>query len=179
MNKYGFIFFLAVIFLLSGCQKDGSNNDLSKAQENVSAIASSFNIPTLDGYEVSSIQHKFPPRDKQGNFIGDNHEVLITYTKNKGKLEKLSDEQKSNEEEILYGPYQGNTFIEITYSNIQTNLDKADIIEINGEQVQKLKNDKYTFLVFNIAKGSITMNFNDLDEDKIQSIAQQVVNDNK
>ncbi|WP_234541964.1 hypothetical protein, partial [Paenibacillus pseudetheri] len=110
----------------------------------------------------------------------NNQEVLVTYTKNKGNLDKLSDEQKSSDEkEILYGPYQGDTLIEITHSNIQADLNDADMIEISGEQVQKIENDKYTFLVFNVAKGSITMNFNNLDEDTIQRIAQQIVNENK
>lgn len=85
MNKFGYIFFIAaIIFLISGCQKDGSNDEIAKAQAQVSALASSFSIPTLDGYEVSYIQHKFPPKDKEGNFIGDNQEVLVTYTKTKG-----------------------------------------------------------------------------------------------
>lgn len=106
----------------------------------VSALGSSFSIPPLDGYEVSYVQHKFPPKDKQGNFIGDNQEVLVTYTKNKGKLEKLTKEQKaSNEREIIYGPYQGETLIEITYSNNQVDLNDADFIDISGNQVQKIK----------------------------------------
>ncbi|MEK3659126.1 hypothetical protein NSQ29_06155 [Paenibacillus sp. FSL F4-0236] len=181
MNKSGFIFFIAaIIFLISGCQKAGFNDELAKAQVQVSALGSSFSIPTLDGYEVSYIQHKFPSKDKQGNFIGDNQEVLVTYTKNKGKLEKLTKEQKaSNEREIIYGPYQGETLIEITYSNNQVDLNDADIIGISGNQVQKIKKDDYTFLAFNASKGSITLKFNSLDEDTILSIAQQVVNENK
>lgn len=180
MKKFGFIFLIVIISIVSGCQKDVSNDELAKAQVEVSTLAASFKIPTLEGYEVSFVQHKFPPKDKQGEFIGNNQEVLVTYTKNKGNLDKLSDEQKSSDEkEILYGPYQGDTLIEITHSNIQADLNDADMIEISGEQVQKIENDKYTFLVFNVAKGSITMNFNNLDEDTIQRIAQQIVNENK
>ncbi|OMD42273.1 hypothetical protein [Paenibacillus odorifer] len=181
MNKFGYIFFIAaIIFLISGCQKDGSNDEIAKAQAQVSALASSFSIPTLDGYEVSYIQHKFPPKDKEGNFIGDNQEVLVTYTKNKGKLEMLTKEQKaSNEREIIYGPFQGETLIEITYTNRKVDLNDADIIDVSGNQVQKIKNSNYTFLAFNASKGSITLKFNSLDEDTILSIAQQVVNENK
>ncbi|AIQ35814.1 hypothetical protein R50345_14980 [Paenibacillus sp. FSL R5-0345] len=181
MNKFGYIFFIAaIIFLISGCQKDGSNDEIAKAQAQVSALASSFSIPTLDGYEVSYIQHKFPPKDKEGNFIGDNQEVLVTYTKNKGKLEMLTKEQKaSNEREIIYGPFQGETLIEITYTNTQVDLNDADIIDVSGNQVQKIKNSDYTFLVFNASKGSITLKFNSLDEDTILSTAQQVFNENK
>ncbi|WP_375102912.1 hypothetical protein [Paenibacillus sp. RS8] len=181
MNKFGYIFFIAaIIFLISGCQKDGSNDELAKAQAQVSALASSFSIPTLDGYEVSYIQHKFPPKDKEGNFIGDNQEVLVTYTKNKGKLEMLTKEQKaSNEREIIYGPFQGETLIEIAYTNTQVDLNDADIIDVSGNQVQKIKNSNYTFLAFNASKGSITLKYNSLDEETILSIAQQVVNENK
>lgn len=181
MNKFGYIFFIAaIIFLISGCQKDGSNDEIAKAQAQVSALASSFSIPTLDGYEVSYIQHKFPPKDKEGNFIGDNQEVLVTYTKNKGKLEMLTKEQKaSNEREIIYGPFQGETLIEIAYTSTQVDLNDADIIDVSGNQVQKIKNSIYTFLAFNASKGSITLKYNSLDEDTILSIAQQVVNENK
>ncbi|WP_234541967.1 hypothetical protein, partial [Paenibacillus pseudetheri] len=110
MKKFGFIFLIVIISIVSGCQKDVSNDELAKAQVEVSTLAASFKIPTLEGYEVSFVQHKFPPKDKQGEFIGNNQEVLVTYTKNKGNLDKLSDEQKSSDEkEILYGPYQGDT----------------------------------------------------------------------
>lgn len=180
MKKFGFILFITFIFIVSGCQKDGSNDELAKARKEVSALAASFKIPTLEGYEVSFAQHKSPPKDKQGKLIGNNQEVLVTYTKNKGNLDKLSDDQKSSDQkEILYGPYQGDTLIEITYSNFQADLNDADVIDISGEQILKFENDKYTFLVFNVDNGSISMNFNNLDEDSIQRIAQQIVDENK
>lgn len=94
--------------------------------------------------------------------------------------EMLTKEQKaSNEREIIYGPFQGETLIEITYTNTQVDLNEADIIDVSGNQVQKIKNSDYTFLVFNTSKGSFTLKFNSLDEDTILSIAQQVVNENK
>ncbi|WP_209445674.1 hypothetical protein [Paenibacillus etheri] len=58
-------------------------------------------------------------------------------------------------------------------------MNNADIIDISGNQVQKIKNSDYTFLAFNVSKGSITLKFNSLDEDSILSIAQQVVNEIK
>lgn len=53
------------------------------------------------------------------------------------------------------------------------------MIEISDEQVLKFEKDKYTFLIFNVDNGSISMNFNNLDEDTIQRIAQQIVDENK
>ncbi|SFD79204.1 hypothetical protein SAMN05216378_1443 [Paenibacillus catalpae] len=183
MNKYGFIFFIAILLLISGCQKNDSNDELVKAQNNVNVIASSFKIPTLDGYEVSSIRHIFPPKDKQGIFIGDKQDVIVTYTKNKGKMEKTSNEQNeqkvSPETEVLYGPYQGDTIIEITHSNLQNDLDNSGTIVVAEELVKRAKVGEHTFLVFNTAKGSITMNFNNLDDDNSLSIAQQVIKENK
>ncbi|GLX68054.1 hypothetical protein [Paenibacillus glycanilyticus] len=179
MNKFGLVCFTAIVLLLSGCQGKSSNDELSKAEKNVDQLAASFKISKLDGYEVSSVQHTFPPKDKEGNFIGNNQEVLITYTDHIGKLEKVTKEQQtSDEREFLYGPYQGESVIEITHSNMQNNLDGAEMIEISGTQVQKVISSEHTFEVFNVANGSITMNFNGMDEDRIQSIAQQIINEN-
>lgn len=70
MNKSGFLFFIAaIIFLISGCQKAGSNDELAKAQVQVSALGSSFSIPTLDGYEVSYVQHKFLQRTNKATLL--------------------------------------------------------------------------------------------------------------
>jgi hypothetical protein len=179
MKKIGFILFLAIVLIISGCQKNSSKDELSEAQKNVDKIASSFKIPTIDGYEVGFVQHVFPPKDEDGKFIGDNQQVVITYTKNKGKLEKLTDEEKGdNNRKILYGPYQGDTAIKITHSNVPSELD-SETITVGTELVQRAKVGEHTLLVYNTAKGSISMDFNNFDDDTILSIAKQIINENK
>ncbi|MCK9859274.1 hypothetical protein [Paenibacillus sp. ATY16] len=179
MKKFGIIFFLAIVLLISGCQKNSSKDELAEAQKNVDQIASSFKIPKIDGYEISSVQHVLPPKDEQGKFIGDNQKVVIAYTKNKGKLEKLSDDEKgNNERKILYGPYQGDTSILITHSNLPEELDNG-MITIGTELVERAKVGKHTLLIYNTTKGSITMDFNNFDDDTLLTIAEPIINENK
>lgn len=181
MKKLGIMLIFVCILGTTGCQihHSDSDNELLKAQAEVDKSDLDFKIPKLNGYEVSYVQHEYPPKDEQGSTIGNSQEVLVTYTKNKGKLTKLTQEQKANDDrEIWYGPYEGDTLIEISYRNIPSDLDNSDIVQIGGEQVQKAQIGKHTFLLFNSGKGSITMNYNNLDEAEISRVAQQVIDQN-
>ncbi|NIK67079.1 hypothetical protein [Paenibacillus sp. BK720] len=133
MKKLG-MFFCACLLLLAGCQS--SANGLARAQEKIEQSNLTFKIPKLNGYEATYVQHVSPPMDEKGNAIGDKHEILVAYTNHKGKLVKLADEQKANKD-ILYGPYQGETFITITYNSFESDLDDSQDIVIDGEQVQR------------------------------------------
>ncbi|MGO4106284.1 hypothetical protein AB4Y93_01155 [Paenibacillus sp. YAF4_2] len=180
IKRLGLMLFLVAILLATGCQSNNSNNELDEAQKKIDKSNLAFEIPKLDGYEVSYVHHVFPPQDKQGNVLGNKQEVFITYTDNKGKLNKLTNEQKGNDErEILYGPYQGDTKIELTYSTIQSNLEKSEMVEMDGEKVQRVKIGEHTFFLFNGDKGSITMNYSNLDEATMTSITQQVIKESK
>lgn len=168
--------FLLTLLIATGCQSNNSNNGLDQAQEKIDKSNLAFKIPKIDGYEVSYVHLESPPKDKQGNTFGDNKEVFITYTNNKGSLNKLTKEQKVNDErEILYGPYQGDTKIELTFSTIPSDLDKSEMVDFDGKKVQRAENGEHTFVLFSGDKGSIIMNYNKLDEATITRITQQVI----
>ncbi|WP_201004312.1 hypothetical protein [Paenibacillus glycanilyticus] len=177
MKKLGMLFCVCLL-LLTGCQS--SNDGLAKAQEKIDQSNLSFKIPKLDGYEVNYVQLVGPPKDEQGKAIGDKQEVLVAYTNHKGKLIKPADEQKANKDrDILYGPYQGETFITITYSNFKSDLDNSQETIIGGEQVRRAAAGERTLLVFNGGEGSITLEYNKLDEAAITKLTEQVIKENK
>ncbi|MCK9858857.1 hypothetical protein [Paenibacillus sp. ATY16] len=177
MKKLGMLFCVCLL-LLTGCQS--SNDGLAKAQEKIDQSNLSFKIPKLDGYEVNYVQLVGPPKDEQGNAMGDKQEVLVTYTDHKGKLMKPAEEQKADKErDILYGPYQGETFITITYSSFESDLDNSQDIVIDGEQVQKAVAGERTLLLFNGEEGSIMLEYNKLDQAAITQLTEQVIKENK
>ncbi|ACT00442.1 hypothetical protein [Paenibacillus sp. JDR-2] len=176
MKKLGMLFCVCLL-LLYGCRS--SDNGLANAQEKIEQSNLSFKIPKLDGYEVIYVQRVGPPKDEQGKAIGDKQEVLVAYANHKGKLVKPAGEQKANKD-ILYGPYQGETLIAITYSNYGSELDNSQVIIIGGEQVQRaVAAGERTLLVFNGEEGSITLEYNKLDEAAITSLTEQVIKENK
>lgn len=180
MRKLGLLLFLVSFGLTTGCSADNSNHDLLNVQKEIDQSNLAFHIPIIDGYEVSYVQHAYPPKDPQGNAIGSGQEVLVTYTNHKGQLNKLTAEQKvNNDREILYGPYQGYTLIEITYSNMTGDLDKSELVEMDGEQVQRLAVGEHTFLLFNSGHGSITMNYNNLDEAAVSRLTKTIIEEVK
>ncbi|QAY68061.1 hypothetical protein [Paenibacillus protaetiae] len=176
MKKLSLLFFLVWMVLAAGCQNQNSDKQLVTAQNLIDNASLNFQIPKLDGYDVSSVQLTYPPKENQGAAGGNHLDVLVAYTANKGELIQPANEQNtSGEKQFLYGPYEGNTAIEITYSNRTSDLDSSETIDIGGNKLQKAITGGHTFLLFHNGNGSILMNYNHLDDETISKITAEIV----
>ncbi|MEK5475720.1 hypothetical protein NYE70_02095 [Paenibacillus sp. FSL R5-0407] len=147
---------LMMLIVIVGCSK--KTDSLIKAQEKINNTGIHFNLPTFPNYSISYIHILHPPRDKSGQNMGSKVEVLVTYTDQLGALEEVDLRGSDHEREIVYGPYKGETIIEVTLTNTMVGMEGSEQIKLNDQLIHVAQPDKDTRVyLYNSEKNALTM----------------------
>lgn len=155
-----------VLLALTGCAADnGLPQQIEPEIEKV--LGMDVYIPRSERFPITYAEIRYPPELK-GKKLGNRHEVFLSYSKEKGKLDELPTDKKKllevqGNRKFLYGPYEGKQVIHYQISNEHTSLANAKTREIAGTIAEYSlieRNDgKILFIGFNWKKGSYTFTF--------------------
>ncbi|MCF6138292.1 hypothetical protein [Pseudalkalibacillus berkeleyi] len=185
MSKSIKFFGIFMLFVLIACSNQSEAVFTDDIQTKIKDhIGFDVSFPDIDNYKVNNISLEYPPEINPGEPNGDRHVVLVSYAGELGeKLETKHDEQQ---QEYIYGPYEGKPNINVSVSNFKNSMNNSKVRDMNGvtvEYIEKKQNNNHILSSsFNVKNGSFQMNFH-LDENfKINdawNYVEKIVKENK
>ncbi|WP_349407839.1 hypothetical protein [Pseudalkalibacillus sp. SCS-8] len=178
------IFIVSCIMLLAGCTISSTNGLPEDIKEEMEEhVGFNVSLPEDTDYEVSYVDIQFPP-EVNGKANGSRHVADIAFSENIGKKKDLP--STSNEDQkVLYGPYEGDSVITLTISNMPNQMSDAKekkIKHVTVEYAEANKNGSdFLFISFNTDKGSFFTTFHlseELTEEDAWSFIQKLVDQN-
>lgn len=162
MSKSIKFFGIFMLFILIACTNQSEAVFTDDIQTKIKDhIGFDVSFPEVDHYKVNNISLEYPPEINSGEPNGDRHVVSIFYAAQRG--EKLESNHDDQQQEHIYGPYEGKPIINVSVSNFKNSMNNAKVKEMNGVTVQyiekKQNNNHILSSSFNVKNGSFQLNF--------------------